>query len=215
MGAAADRAGRSSSGQLGLRSGRAPARLEPHPDRERHAEKCARARRELRNGNCGQDRSHCRRRLAGHPAHARSLVPGARAPGHDARAPGRRPARQQRGRGEERSAARPDDARRTPDQPRGSSARGRLRSASAVPGIFIAAHERADPGGPDRTATRGSPARDPPQGGEWSGLSGVAATLRADMTSLAAWRVLPTSANGPPAAAATCVVQARPSISRS
>lgn len=40
-----------------------------------------------------------------------------------------------------------------------------------------------------------------PQVGEWNGRDEVANALRAGMTSLGVWRVLPTAANGQPAAA--------------
>jgi RNA polymerase sigma-70 factor (ECF subfamily) len=66
---------------------------------------------------------------------------------------------------------------------------------------FIAAHERADPEALIALLREDAQLAILPQGGEWNGQPEVAAALRADMTSLGTWRVLPTAANGQPAAA--------------
>jgi RNA polymerase sigma-70 factor (ECF subfamily) len=66
---------------------------------------------------------------------------------------------------------------------------------------FIAAHERADPEALIALLRADVRLAILPQGRDWNGRPEVAAALRADMTSLGAWRVLPTTANGQPAAA--------------
>jgi RNA polymerase sigma-70 factor, ECF subfamily len=66
---------------------------------------------------------------------------------------------------------------------------------------FIAAHEQADPEALIALLREDVRLAILPQGGEWSGRPDVAAALRAGMTSLGTWRVLPTTANGQPAAA--------------
>jgi RNA polymerase sigma-70 factor (ECF subfamily) len=66
---------------------------------------------------------------------------------------------------------------------------------------FIAAHERADPEALIALLRDDVRLAISPQAGEWTGRGTVAAALRAGMTSLGAWRVLPTAANGQPAAA--------------
>ncbi len=66
---------------------------------------------------------------------------------------------------------------------------------------FIAAHEQADPEALIALLRDDVRLAISPQAGEWTGRGTVAAALRAGMTSLGAWRVLPTAANGQPAAA--------------
>ncbi|HEY0805193.1 MAG TPA: RNA polymerase subunit sigma-70, partial [Pseudonocardiaceae bacterium] len=66
---------------------------------------------------------------------------------------------------------------------------------------FIAAHEQADPEALIALLRDDVRLAISPQVGEWTGRATVAAELRAGMTSLGAWRVLPTAANGRPAAA--------------
>jgi RNA polymerase sigma-70 factor (ECF subfamily) len=66
---------------------------------------------------------------------------------------------------------------------------------------FITAHEQADPEALIALLREDVRLAIAPQAGEWTGRGTVAAALRAGMTSLGAWRVLPTSANGRPAAA--------------
>jgi RNA polymerase sigma-70 factor (ECF subfamily) len=65
---------------------------------------------------------------------------------------------------------------------------------------FIAAHERADPEALIALLREDVRLAILPLGREWNGRPEVAAALRADMTSLGSWRVLPTRANGQPAA---------------
>jgi RNA polymerase sigma-70 factor, ECF subfamily len=65
---------------------------------------------------------------------------------------------------------------------------------------FIAAHERADPEALIALLREDIRLVILPQGGEWTGLPEVAAALREGMTALGTWRVLPTTANGQPAA---------------
>jgi RNA polymerase sigma-70 factor (ECF subfamily) len=66
---------------------------------------------------------------------------------------------------------------------------------------FIAAHEQADPEALIALLREDVRLAISPQVGEWNGRDQVAAALRRGMTSLGAWRVLPTAANGHPAAA--------------
>jgi RNA polymerase sigma-70 factor, ECF subfamily len=66
---------------------------------------------------------------------------------------------------------------------------------------FIAAHERADPEALIALLRADIRLAISAQAGEWNGRDEVAAALRAGMTSLGAWRVLATAANGQPAAA--------------
>ena len=82
-----------------------------------------------------------------------------------------------------------------PAPPAADSAQRRLLQG------FIAAHERADPEALIALLHEDARLAILPEGGEWRGRPDVAAALRADMTSLGSWRVLPTSANGQPAAA--------------
>jgi RNA polymerase sigma-70 factor (ECF subfamily) len=85
-------------------------------------------------------------------------------------------------------------AQHVPAFPAGDSAQRRLLQG------FIAAHERADPEALIALLRADVRLAILPQGGEWTGRPEVAAALRADMTSLGSWRVLPTRANGQPAA---------------
>jgi RNA polymerase sigma-70 factor (ECF subfamily) len=66
---------------------------------------------------------------------------------------------------------------------------------------FIAAHEQADPEALIALLREDVRLAISPQVGEWNGRDEVAAALRRGMTSLGAWRVLPTAANAHPAAA--------------
>jgi RNA polymerase sigma-70 factor, ECF subfamily len=66
---------------------------------------------------------------------------------------------------------------------------------------FIAAHERADPEALIALLHEDVRLAIVRPGGEWNGRPDVAAAFRDGMTSLGAWRVLPTAANGQPAAA--------------
>jgi RNA polymerase sigma-70 factor (ECF subfamily) len=66
---------------------------------------------------------------------------------------------------------------------------------------FITAHEQADPEALIALLRDDIRLAISPQIGEWNGRDQVAAALRRGMTSLGAWRVLPTAANGHPAAA--------------
>jgi RNA polymerase sigma-70 factor (ECF subfamily) len=66
---------------------------------------------------------------------------------------------------------------------------------------FIAAHEQADPEALIALLRADVRLAISSQAGEWTGRGTVAAALRAGMTSPGAWRVLPTAANGRPAAA--------------
>jgi RNA polymerase sigma-70 factor (ECF subfamily) len=66
---------------------------------------------------------------------------------------------------------------------------------------YIAAHEQADPEALIALLREDIRLAILPLGGEWSGRSEVAAALRAGMTSLGTWRILPTTANGQPATA--------------
>jgi RNA polymerase sigma-70 factor (ECF subfamily) len=66
---------------------------------------------------------------------------------------------------------------------------------------YITAHERADPEALIALLRYDIRLAVSPQVGEFNGRDRVAAALRAGMTSLGAWRVLPTAANGRPAAA--------------
>jgi RNA polymerase sigma-70 factor (ECF subfamily) len=66
---------------------------------------------------------------------------------------------------------------------------------------FIAAHEQADPEALIALLSADVRLAISPQVGEFIGRAQVAAALRAGMTSRGAWRVLPTAANGLPAAA--------------
>jgi RNA polymerase sigma-70 factor (ECF subfamily) len=66
---------------------------------------------------------------------------------------------------------------------------------------FIAAHEQADPEALIALLRDDVRLAISPQVGEWNGRAQVAAALRQGMTSLGAWRVLATAANGQPAAA--------------
>jgi RNA polymerase sigma-70 factor (ECF subfamily) len=66
---------------------------------------------------------------------------------------------------------------------------------------YIAAHEQADPEALVALLRNDVRLAIAPHGGEWNGRSDVATALREGMTSLGAWRVLPTAANGQPAAA--------------
>ncbi len=66
---------------------------------------------------------------------------------------------------------------------------------------FIAAHEQADPEALIALLRDDVRLAISPQVGEWNGRAQVAAALRQGMTSLGDWRVLPTAANGQPAAA--------------
>jgi RNA polymerase sigma-70 factor, ECF subfamily len=66
---------------------------------------------------------------------------------------------------------------------------------------FIAAHEQADPEALIALLRDDVRLAISPQVGEWTGRGTVAAELRAGMNALGAWRVLPTAANGRPAAA--------------
>lgn len=65
---------------------------------------------------------------------------------------------------------------------------------------FIAAHEQADPEALIALLREDVRLAISPQVGEWTGRDAVAAALRDGMNSLGAWRVLPTAANGHPAA---------------
>ncbi len=65
---------------------------------------------------------------------------------------------------------------------------------------FIAAHEDADPEALIALLRHDVRLAISPQVGEWNGHDEVAAALRGGMNSLGTWRVLPTSANGQPAA---------------
>jgi RNA polymerase sigma-70 factor (ECF subfamily) len=65
---------------------------------------------------------------------------------------------------------------------------------------YIAAHEQADPEILIELLREDVRLTVLPEVGEWRGRSDVAAAFRAGMTSLGTWRVLPTSANGQPAA---------------
>jgi len=66
---------------------------------------------------------------------------------------------------------------------------------------FIAAHEQANPDGLIALLREDVRLAISPRVGEWNGRDEVAAALRRGMISLGAWRVLPTAANGHPAAA--------------
>ena len=95
-------------------------------------------------------------------------------------------------------------ARTTLTQRQGDHAQAPLPSDSTQRRLlqgFIAAHERADPEALIALLREDVRLAILPQGGEWSGRPEVAAALRAGMTSLGTWRVLPTAANGRPAAA--------------
>ena len=65
---------------------------------------------------------------------------------------------------------------------------------------FIAAHEDADPEALIALLRHDVRLAISPQVGEWNGHDEVPAALRGGMNSLGTWRVLPTSANGQPAA---------------
>jgi RNA polymerase sigma-70 factor (ECF subfamily) len=86
-------------------------------------------------------------------------------------------------------------AEHTASRPAASSAERRLLQG------FIAAHERADPEALIALLREDARLEILPLGGEWNGQPEVAAALRGGMTSLGSWRVLPTTANGQPAAA--------------
>ena len=86
-------------------------------------------------------------------------------------------------------------AGRAPARPAADDAQRRLLQG------FIAAHERADPEALIALLREDVRLALVQQGGEWNGRPEVAAAFRAGMTSLGAWRLLPTIANGQPAAA--------------
>ena len=86
-------------------------------------------------------------------------------------------------------------ANHAPAPPPADSAQRRLLQG------FIAAHERADPEALIALLREDARLTILPQGGEWNGRPEVAAALRSGMTSLGTWRILPTTANGQPAAA--------------
>ncbi len=86
-------------------------------------------------------------------------------------------------------------AQHTRPRPAAGSAERRLLQG------FIAAHERADPEALIALLCQDARLEILPLGGEWNGQPEVADALRGGMTSLGAWRVLPTTVNGQPAAA--------------
>jgi RNA polymerase sigma-70 factor (ECF subfamily) len=86
-------------------------------------------------------------------------------------------------------------ASHAPAPPPAGSAQRRLLQG------FIAAHERADPEALIALLREDARLAILPQGSEWNGRPEVAAALRSGMTSLGTWRILPTTANGQPAAA--------------
>jgi RNA polymerase sigma-70 factor (ECF subfamily) len=86
-------------------------------------------------------------------------------------------------------------ANRAPTSPTSDSTQRRLLQG------YIAAHEQADPEALIALLREDIRLAILPLGGEWSGLPEVAAALRAGMTSLGTWRILPTTANGQPATA--------------
>jgi RNA polymerase sigma-70 factor (ECF subfamily) len=95
----------------------------------------------------------------------------------------------------EHQANQANQADRAPTSPASDSVQRRLLQG------YIAAHEQADPEALIALLREDIRLAILPLGGEWSGRSEVAAALRAGMTSLGTWRILPTTANGQPATA--------------